>query len=209
MPDEDINPTPGTADDASGSAESPGAGAAASDDAVTEMEGAMLAAAEAAVAANTPAGATGPTASDERAATDSAIAGASPPPDAAEAGTSPSPAAPRVHGDVIPVPDFKTTPFEPPALQEEEPDATSGIELLDDVELDVRIELGRTEMFVEDVLKLGVGSVVPLDKLAGDPVDVYVNEQLVARGEVLVLNDNFCVRINDIVSPVPESGGAR
>ena len=73
------------------------------------------------------------------------------------------------------------------------------IDLLRDVQLNVKIELGRTRMLVDDVLKLGEGSVVELDKLAGDPVDVFVNERLVARGEVLVLNDNFCVRINDIV----------
>lgn len=75
----------------------------------------------------------------------------------------------------------------------------SGIDLLRDVNLDVKIELGRSRMLVEDVLKLVEGSVVELDKLAGDPVDVYVNERLVARGEVLVLNDNFCVRVNEIV----------
>jgi flagellar motor switch protein FliN len=74
-----------------------------------------------------------------------------------------------------------------------------GIELLRDVDLHVSIELGRTEMLVEDVLRLGPGSVVELDKLAGDPVDVYVNNRLVARGEVLVLNDNFCIRISEIV----------
>src|ERR1044072_2949937 len=55
-------------------------------------------------------------------------------------------------------------------------------------------------MLVEDVLKLGEGSVVELDKLAGDPVDVYVNERLVARGEVLVLNDNFCVRVTELLT---------
>ncbi len=66
--------------------------------------------------------------------------------------------------------------------------------------MQVRIELGRTRMLVQDVLRLDTGSVVELDKLAGDPVDIYVNERLVARGEVLVLNDNFCVRINEIVS---------
>ena len=55
-------------------------------------------------------------------------------------------------------------------------------------------------MLVGDVLRLTAGSVVELDKLAGDPVDVYVNERLVARGEVLVVNDNFCVRINEIIS---------
>jgi flagellar motor switch protein FliN len=78
----------------------------------------------------------------------------------------------------------------------------NAIDLLKDVELNVKIELGRAKMYVEDVLKLVEGSVVELDKLAGDPVDIFVNERLVARGEVLVLNDNFCVRVNQIVSDV-------
>ncbi len=77
--------------------------------------------------------------------------------------------------------------------------APEAIDLLGDVNLQVKIELGRTKMLVEDVLRLGEGSVVELDKLAGDPVDVYVNGRAVARGEVLVLNDNFCVRINEII----------
>ena len=76
-----------------------------------------------------------------------------------------------------------------------------GIALLSDVNLQVKIELGRTRMIVGDVLRLGEGSVVELDKLAGDPVDVYVNDRHVARGEVLVLNDNFCIRVNEILSP--------
>ena len=79
------------------------------------------------------------------------------------------------------------------------------IDLLADVNLNVKIELGRTRMLVEDVLRLGEGSVVELDKLAGDPVDIYVNDRPVARGEVLVLNDNFCVRINEILA---ENDGA-
>jgi len=78
------------------------------------------------------------------------------------------------------------------------------IDLLRDVELNVKIELGRSRMLVEDVLRLVEGSVVELDKLAGDPVDVFVNDRLVARGEVLVLNDNFCVRINEIVGGAKE-----
>jgi len=81
-------------------------------------------------------------------------------------------------------------------------EASAGIDLLKDVELNVKIELGRAKMYVEDVLKLAEGSVVELDKLAGDPVDIFVNERLVARGEVLVLNENFCVRVNQIVSDV-------
>jgi flagellar motor switch protein FliN len=77
---------------------------------------------------------------------------------------------------------------------------TATLELLRDVELDLKIELGRTHMYLEEVLKLRKGSVVPLDKLAGDPVDIYVNGRLIARGEVLVLNDNFCVRVAELVA---------
>lgn len=80
------------------------------------------------------------------------------------------------------------------------PDAPDGIDMLRDVDLHVAIELGRTSMLVEDVLKINEGSVIELDKLAGDPVDVYVNDRLVARGEVLVLNDNFCIRVSEIVA---------
>jgi len=79
------------------------------------------------------------------------------------------------------------------------------IDLLRDVELNVKIELGRSRMTVDEVLQLGEGSVVELDKLAGDPVDVFVNDRLIARGEVLVLNDNFCVRINEIVEETAEA----
>lgn len=75
------------------------------------------------------------------------------------------------------------------------------LEALQDVQLDLRIELGRTELLIEDVLRLKEGSVVPLDKLAGDPVDILVNGRLIARGEVLVLNDNFCVRVAEILTP--------
>lgn len=76
---------------------------------------------------------------------------------------------------------------------------SAAMKLLGDVDLDVTIELGRTRMMVEDVLKLSDGAVVELDKLAGDPVDIYVNERLVARGEVLVLNDNFSIRVSEIL----------
>lgn len=77
----------------------------------------------------------------------------------------------------------------------------SSIDLLMDVDLEVKIELGRTEMAIEDVLRLRKGSVVELDKLAGDPVDILVNSRPVARGEILVVNDNFCVRITEILDP--------
>lgn len=98
-------------------------------------------------------------------------------------------------GDIAALPDFS---------QMLEEAAAGSIELLRDVELDVKIELGRAEMAIEDILRLQNGSVVELNKLAGDPVDVLVNEQLIARGEILVVNDNFCVRINEIIPGVTE-----
>ncbi|MEY3142135.1 MAG: flagellar motor switch protein FliN [Planctomycetota bacterium] len=83
---------------------------------------------------------------------------------------------------------------------------SSGIGVLGDVSLQVRIELGRTKMLVEDVLKLNADSVVELDKAAGDPVDIYVNGRRIARGEVLVLNENFCVRVSEILEPYDAAG---
>ena len=101
-----------------------------------------------------------------------------------------------------------TQQFDLPSFSQAMRDSqSSSIDLLRDVELNVKIELGRSRMFVEDVLKLAEGSVVELDKLAGDPVDVFVNDRLVARGEVLVLNDNFCVRVNEIIAGPADEGG--
>ena len=76
----------------------------------------------------------------------------------------------------------------------------ASLDLLRDVQLDLKIELGRTQMQLEDVLRMKQGAVVTLDKLAGDPVDIYANGRLIARGEVLVLNDNFCVRVAELIS---------
>jgi flagellar motor switch protein FliN/FliY len=76
----------------------------------------------------------------------------------------------------------------------------ASLDLLRDVQLDLKIELGRTQMHLEDVLRLKQGAVVTLDKLAGDPVDIYANGRLIARGEVLVLNDNFCVRVAELIT---------
>ncbi|MEA2709578.1 MAG: flagellar motor switch protein FliN [Phycisphaerales bacterium] len=78
------------------------------------------------------------------------------------------------------------------------------IELLHDVELTVKIELGRTKMRLDDVLRLGHGAVVSLDRLAGDPVDVFVNDRLVARGEVVVVDEKFAVRLTEVVSPIKD-----
>ena len=109
---------------------------------------------------------------------------------AASAVAAPPPAPMPANAQTLELPDF--------AADDDDSDAQD-IGLLNDVKLDVKIELGRANIYIDEVLKLSKGSVVELDKLAGDPVDVIVNDRLVARGEVLVLNDNFCVRISEIM----------
>jgi flagellar motor switch protein FliN/FliY len=76
------------------------------------------------------------------------------------------------------------------------------IDLLLDVSLPIVIELGRTSMKIQDILELGPGSVVELDKLAGEPVDIIVNDKQIAKGEVVVVEENFGVRITNLVSPL-------
>jgi flagellar motor switch protein FliN/FliY len=75
------------------------------------------------------------------------------------------------------------------------------LEFIMDIPLQLTVELGRTKLLVRDVLQLNQGSVVELTKLAGEPLDVFVNSKLVARGEAVVVNDKFGIRLLDIVSP--------
>jgi flagellar motor switch protein FliN len=79
--------------------------------------------------------------------------------------------------------------------------ADSAMDVLLDVPLEISVELGRARMVVRDVLDLGTGSIVEVDKAAGEPVDVMVNGRLVAKGEVVVIEDNFGVRITEILNP--------
>lgn len=79
---------------------------------------------------------------------------------------------------------------------------TSNIGLILDVPLQVTVELGNTRMKIKEILELGVGSIVELDKLAGDPVDIYVNGKLIAKGEVVVIDENFGIKVTDIISPI-------
>jgi len=76
------------------------------------------------------------------------------------------------------------------------------LKLIMDVPLQVTVELGSTKMRIKEILELGVGSVIELDKLASDPVDVYVNGRLIAKGEVVVIDETFGIKITDIISPV-------
>lgn len=74
------------------------------------------------------------------------------------------------------------------------------LEFILDIPLRVSVELGRTKILVQDLLKLHKGSVIELSKLAGDPLEILVNEKVVAKGEVIVMNEKFGVRLTDIVS---------
>jgi flagellar motor switch protein FliN/FliY len=76
------------------------------------------------------------------------------------------------------------------------------LDLILDIPLKVTVELGRTKMIVNDLLALGQGSVIELNKLAGEPMEVLVNDKLVARGEAVVVNEKFGVRLTDIISPM-------
>ncbi len=78
---------------------------------------------------------------------------------------------------------------------------TRDIDFLLDIPLVVTVEIGRTRMLIKDLLQLGQGSVVEFDKLVGEPMEVLVNEKLIARGEVVVVNEKFGVRLTDISSP--------
>jgi len=71
-----------------------------------------------------------------------------------------------------------------------------------DIPLEVTVEMGRTRMLINDLLQIGQGSVIELNRLAGEPLDILINSKLIARGEVVVVNEKFGIRITDIVSPL-------
>ncbi len=97
----------------------------------------------------------------------------------------------------------------PPGTEAEAETATAGaekdssrrLEFLLDVPLDITVELGRSRMSIQDLLALSPGSVIELDKMAGEALDILVNDRLIARGEAVVVNDKFGIRITEIVSP--------
>ena len=76
-----------------------------------------------------------------------------------------------------------------------------GIDLLLDIPLEISVEVGRSRILVRDLLQLQEGSLIELDKLAGEPLDLYVNSRLIARGEAVVVNEKFGLRLTDVVSP--------
>lgn len=89
-----------------------------------------------------------------------------------------------------------------PLVEEQRRGNSGTLDMILDIPLEVTVELGRTKRLIKDVLELAVGSVIELDKLAGEPVDVLVNGKIIARGEVVVIDENFGVRITDILTPL-------
>jgi flagellar motor switch protein FliN/FliY len=78
---------------------------------------------------------------------------------------------------------------------------TANLDFILDIPMEVAVELGRARMLISELLQLGQGSVIELSKLAGEPLEVLVNHKLIARGEVVVVNEKFGVRLTDIISP--------
>ncbi len=94
----------------------------------------------------------------------------------------------------------ETTATESTTTESATTEIPTNIDFLLDVTLTVGVEVGRTRMTIQDLLQLGQGSVIELSKLAGEPLDIYVNDRLVARGEAVIVNEKFGVRVTDILS---------
>jgi flagellar motor switch protein FliN/FliY len=123
-------------------------------------------------------------------------------PEAASSAPSPQPSpvygTPHVNRNINVQP-VQFSNFSEPFYQESD---TKNLDLLLDIPLKVTVELGRTKKQIKEILELSQGSIIELDKLAGEPVDILVNQKLIAKGEVVVIDENFGVRVTDIISQV-------
>jgi flagellar motor switch protein FliN len=117
------------------------------------------------------------------------------------------PASPPVQSAQDNAPQRVEESYPEPKLTELTPDGNRvNINMLVDVPVRVTAELGRTRMTVKQILELERGSVIELDRIAGDPVDLFVNDHLIARGEVVIVDDNFGIRITEILAAPPIAG---
>lgn len=110
----------------------------------------------------------------------------------------PSPSRPISNRPEVPVQPVQFAPLQ----QNFNPKEVANIDLIMDVPLQITVELGKTKKTIREILALGPGSVIELDKLAGEPVDLLVNGKLLAKGEVVVIDENFGIRVSDIISPI-------
>lgn len=116
------------------------------------------------------------------------------------------PAAPRQTQAPVHVQQAEFASFQAPSLNKEE---SNNLNLLLDIPLQVTVELGRTKRSVKEILEMSGGSIIELDKLAGEPVDILVNNRYIAKGEVVVIDENFGVRITDILSQMDRLNNLR
>ena len=120
-----------------------------------------------------------------------------------QGGGAPSPFPGMPFGGTAPLTAPNVQPVQFPSLQSGPQPAEHGnISLLMDVYMEMTVELGRTKKLIKDILGMGEGTIIELDKLAGEPVDILVNHKLIAKGEVVVIDENFGVRVTEIVSPM-------
>ena len=78
----------------------------------------------------------------------------------------------------------------------------SNLDFILDIPLEISVELGRTKLLISELLQLGQGSVIELNKLSGEPLEIFVNQRLIARGEVVVVNEKFGIKMTDILNPI-------
>jgi flagellar motor switch protein FliN/FliY len=96
----------------------------------------------------------------------------------------------------------KVVPLAQGESPHDNPSEVSNLDFILDIPLEVSVELGRAKMMISELLQLSQGSVIELTKLAGEPLEIFVNQKLIARGEVVVVNEKFGIRMTDIISPV-------
>ena len=88
------------------------------------------------------------------------------------------------------------------SVEELEEQGQMNLDFILDIPLELSVELGKTKMLVNDLLQLGQGSIIELNKLAGESLEVYINHKLIARGEVVVVNEKFGVRLTEVITPI-------
>jgi len=120
----------------------------------------------------------------------------------AQASTTPTSDTPRAENSpaVSPTPETSTAAMFPP-LTPQAPAAASDIDMVMDIPVQLSVELGRTRLTIKNILQLGQGSVVELDGMAGEPMDICVNGYLIAQGEVVVVDEKYGIRVTDIITP--------
>jgi len=145
---------------------------------------------------------------------DALIAGASPGKDAEEEMAFGGSDEMTLEADPLPtaaglvdLPEFDLPPGRSSAL--EMSTAEDGLGRVRDIPLEVTVELGRTRLLIRDILDLSSGSIIELDKIAGEPVDLFANGLLIGRGEVIVIDDNFGVRVTEIITAAARNGSER